>query len=269
MIYLIQSRGESDAMSVEIEQLIDEIKYMHKKHDYRHQCIEVSSTIFEKSSNNLYEFAPATQRSTIPVGSIEFVHKYLKTIYGINYMHPIEIPDCLRLSHLLLRDYKIVEYNDIPKEGEYFIKDVSQLKTMTYCGDMRSLPKDAMNKTHLYQVSNVLDIMAEYRVIVIDNKIYGIQFYDGEPTIMPTPKEIDKIKEMTIRYSIDKHCPMAYAMDVAVTKTEDEQGRNLALIEICPTVSCGLYGCRGSFLPRMYELGFQWYVEHNVPIPLT
>ena len=70
-------------------------------------------------------------------------------------MCPIEIPVCLRLPHLLLRDYKVVPYEEIPREGNYFVKDVSQLKNWTYLGEMSAMfspgfEKDNdFNKDHL------------------------------------------------------------------------------------------------------------------------
>jgi hypothetical protein len=183
-------------------------------------------------------------------------------------MSPIEIPKELRLPHLLLRDYQIVKYADIPKDKYKFVKNVSVLKQPTFIGNTSDMFKEGwlVNVNNFYQVSDVLNILSEYRVVVLNDKIYGIQFYDGNPTIMPTPQEIKKIQEMVVRYSADRTGPGAYAMDIAVVKTENEQGRDVALIEVHPFVAVGTYGCRGAFLPNMYRLGVKWYVEHNIAI---
>jgi hypothetical protein len=257
MMYFLQDPKESDALEVEIAELKSELKNnpMHDKY------VVVNSSYF----NDHKEVG-------IPVGSIEFVQKYLNEVHGINHMNPIEIPQCLRLPHLLLRDYKIVPYDQIPRIGEYFIKDVSRLKGWTYQGNMsglfsKELNKEDIDKSHLFQVSELLDIVSEYRVIVEDTRIYGIQFYNGDPLIMPNEKEIRKIQEMVLRYSVgDKTRPLAYTMDVAIVIDANDGHRNLALIEVHPFVSVGTYGCRGSFLPRMYKQGVRWYIELNTPI---
>lgn len=262
MLFLLQNAKDSDALEIEIAELKSEIKRNNID-----SYIEVLADDFALRCGGIPE---EKLKNAIPVGAIEFVQAHLKEFYGIDHMNPIEVPPELRKPHLLLRNYKIVPYDEIPRNGEFFVKDVSQLKTFSYQGPTESLFGEdgystEMNKEHLFQVSDVLDILSEYRVIVIEDKIYGIQFYDGEPTIMPTPNEINKIKEMVARYSASKSCPKAYAMDVAIVRASNEQGRDLALIEICPAVSFGTYGCRGAFLPKMYELGYRWYLERNEP----
>lgn len=272
MLFILQDKTESNAMSVEIEELRYELD-----NGSEHNYIIAKSNFFTKMHRDL------NLKSAIPVGTIEFVQSYLRHVHGIECMNPIEVPKELRLDKFLLRDYKILEPDNIPKNEFKFIKDASVLKQPIYIGNTDNVPKDFFKKGihcnlpggmeisepgHLYQVSDALDIMAEYRVIVMDHKILGIQFYDGDPTIMPNEREIKKIQEMVLRYSQSKTCPDAYGLDVAVVyvNNQDATNRDLALIEIGPFVAMSNYGCRGYFLPRLYQKGLQWYFKHNISI---
>jgi hypothetical protein len=273
MKFWLQNSNESNALNIEIQELVDVIKDQRNNGILAHEYEFIKSDYFSRYEKLLI-WEDWMRDYTVPVGSIQFVQKYLKEFYDIDHMNPIEVPECLRLPHLLLRDYKIVPYEQIPRNGNYFVKDVSQLKSWTYSGSMTHLFSKSFNQklidtSHLFQVSGILDIMAEYRVIVRDTQIIGIQFYDGKPTIMPTPREINKIQEMVARYSMAKDRAIAYTMDVAIVKTKDGEGRDLAIIEIHPFVAAGTYGCRGDFLPALYQIGIRWYIDHNTPIHPT
>lgn len=209
--------------------------------------------------------------NSIPVGSIDFVQSYLEKAYSITIMHPIEVPERLRIPKMLLRSYAIVKYDNLPQKGNWFVKDVTGLKKETYCGPIEELRSDsskiALYKSHIYQISSVLDIIAEYRVFVHHDKIVGIQYYDGDVLAMPTPTEIKKIQEAVVRYSIAKDCPDAYTMDWAIVNTGcKKEPRDVALLEVHPFVSVGTYGLEGPVLVDMYKNGLQWYIKHNTPL---
>lgn len=255
--FLIQ---KDSPLSVEALQLLEEIQF------YNSHRFASKIKYYEISIDELVNFQ---NPGYIPVGSIQFVTRYLIFAYGIDHMTPIEIPAELKCDGFLLRDYNIVSYSNIPRSGRYFVKDVSTLKSFSFTGDTSSLFDNSteinsqLNQNHIYQVSSVLDILSEYRVIVVDNKIEAIQFYNGDPTIMPSPEEILKIKIMVTKYSLSKNKPDAYAMDVAVVNTNG--GRDLALIEIHPAVSIGTYGYACPKLLDMYTKGFEWYIKVNKP----
>lgn len=271
MLFILQDKNESDAMSVEIEELRYELD-----NSSEHNYIIAKSNFFNKTHRDL------NLKNAIPVGTIEFVQTYLAAVHGIQTMHPIEVPKALRLPKFLLRDYQILKANDIPQNVMKFVKNASVLKQPTIIGNTNNLPEDFLKRDinitiagttinepgHLYQVSDILDIQAEYRVIVMNHKIIGIQFYDGICTVMPNEKDITKIQEMVLRYSQVKDCPDAYGMDVAIVKQEFGE-RGLALIEVGAFVAMGSYGCRGPFLPQLYQKGLQWYLKHNNPVEAT
>lgn len=208
---------------------------------------------------------------TIPVGSLDFVQSYLSKVCAIDRMSPIEVPERLRIPKMLRRAYSIVRYQDLPKNGHWFVKDVSALKKGSYIGCISALHNNQSNfklhEDHLYQVSSVLNILAEYRVFVHHDRIVGIQFYDGDVLIMPTPTEIKKIQEAVVRYSVSHDCPDAYTMDWAIINTEcKKEARDIAILEVHPFVSVGTYGLEGPMLVDMYKNGLQWYIKHNTPL---
>lgn len=208
-------------------------------------------------------------KRAIPVGSIDFVARYLDTVHGITTMSPIEVPRELRNERFLKRDYKIVGYNEIPRTGCYFIKDASKLKQFTFLGETSVLWNDNgkdIVKDHLFVVSEIVDILAEYRVFVSGDNIMGIQFYDGNSLIMPSQSEIHKLQEAVLRYSTNPARPRSYALDIAIIRTDTKEGRDLVVIECCPFTSLGTYGFAGAFLPYMYRDGVEWYIKHNTPM---
>lgn len=180
----------------------------------------------EISINDLNTFQG---KDPIPLGSINFTQEVLKLFYGIDKMNPIEIPPILRTDEFLKRGYKIVPFKDIPN-GRYFIKDVSQLKSFSGIIDTSDLSE--LNKNHLFQVSEILNIKAEYRVYIINGQIYAIAYYNGEPWIFP---DVSIINKANCLYSLQKDYPKSYTMDVAVTD------KGTCILECHVLLACGIY----------------------------
>lgn len=273
MLYVIQNDKGANCLDIDIMVLKDELR----KQKYIHEIWNLSS---DELNDDIQYPENIDMKKGIPIGDIDFVSKYLKRFHCIKNMNPIEVPNELRTHEFLGRNYKIVDATNIPKEGRYFVKDVSKLKTFSYMGDLGHLfydeifdePKDKfdlklhLDKNHLFQVSNIVNILSEYRVFVLNDKIKGIQYYDGDPTVMPSPDEINKIQKMILLYMRNNKRPDAYALDIAVIKTNNSIGRELIVLELCPFACLGTYGLVGSFLPEMYRYGFEWYIRHNTPI---
>lgn len=195
MFFLIQE--ENNELSLDNIILLDLIKEEKYLHNYE---IIKNDDFFDRNENNekilkKKEVFPIKYQEAIPLGTIEFTQNYFKIFYEIEKENPIEIPPILRTDEFLKRKYSIVTYNKIPKEGYYFIKDVSQLKVFSYDGDMRFFVRDdekykskyslTLNKKHLYQVSEHVKILSEYRIFVINNEIYSINNYDGDVCLFP------------------------------------------------------------------------------------
>lgn len=254
MLFLLQTFNK-EIKSVEVFNLKDILDRNKLLHEYELREIEEIDTL----SNNY--------KNAIPVGSIEFVTKFLSKFYNINNLEPIEVPLLLRKKDYLKRDYKIVSKENLPTKGYYFIKYVSKLKEFSYIGNIESIPDEKSQiiddlcfykKNGLYQISEVVNILSEYRVFVNNDEIVGIQYYNGDCTVFPNT---NIIKEMVNVYSLDKNRPLAYTMDIAVIK---EKGT--AILEIHPCVSVGTYSFMGSSLLYMYRAGIDYYINKNIKI---
>lgn len=246
MFFILQKEKKHiDNLEVFIlKEILDRQKFVHE-HTFM--------TLEEMKEN------PTLTKEAVPVGSIEFVQQYLATAHHIHHMNPIEVPTILRHDKFLKRKYSLINKKELPREGYYFTKYASSLKEFYHVGTPDMLKRDVGGlKEGIYQVSEVVEILSEYRCFISQDEILGIQFYDGDCTVLPTEKEIELLKEMVIRYTVDKTRPQAYTFDVAIIKD-----RGLAIIECHPHTSVGLYGLYGNFLPYCYKFGFEWYLKHN------
>lgn len=194
----------------------------------------------------------------IPVGSLEFVGKFLKRVHGVERMEPVEVPEMLRKADFLKRHYAIVEADDVPRAGRFFVKDASVLKAFSYAGNLEHLTEEERKKyirpERRYQVSEMVDIVSEYRCFVHDDRLVAVNYYGGDCSVFP---DANIIRSMIGTYMLDDSRPAAYTLDVAVLKN-----RGTAILEVHPWVSVGLYGYMfGSELPYCYRDGFRYYVE--------
>ena len=251
MIFLSQ-KEEGHDYDIDVRILKDELeKTMPWLHDY----ISCSLENMEQVEN---------YQNMIPVGTIDFVKKHLKLAHKIEKMNPIEVPQILRNDYFLKREYKIVPYEELPLDGYYFIKDVTELKRFSYIGEISRM-KDweisnqnnfsicLPDKNHMFQVSEVVEILSEYRCFVFQDEVMAIQHYDGDCMVFP---DVSVLKKAVNMYMLDRTRPMAYTIDVAVIKD-----RGTAILEIHPWCSVGLYGYLfGSKLPYAYANGYYYYL---------
>ena len=199
-----------------------------------------------KKNNNDYS-------DWIPIGTLEFVRTWLKKYKGIEEMKPIEVPEILREEKYLGRSYDIVSFEDLELKGYKFIKDIDKLKQFSFTGDLGNLDKndESIFISQNYLISNVVDIMSEYRVFVSDMSIKAIQFYDGDCTVFPN---VSLLREMVGKYYLVQDRPKSYTMDIAVLKN----GRTI-ILEVHPVVSVGTYGYSEYALLNMYNDGIKFY----------
>jgi hypothetical protein len=221
----------------------------------------------EGKAKNKEEF-PVRYQNAIPLGTIPFVTLFLNIFKGIEKMNPIEVPNCLRTDEFLKRKYSIVEGRNVPKEGNYFVKNVSNLKSFTHWGSVDRLflspdaitGKNIIKDDELYQVSEIIDIISEYRVYFIDGKVYDIAYYNGHPCVFPDTALIEKAN---LIYSLQKDYPKSYTMDVAVNK------EGTCIIEVHPMFSCGIYSTvlGPNFLGGYFD-SMKYVTQYNTPISL-
>lgn len=207
---------------------------------------------------------PVNIGESVPVGTIDFVTAWLDRFHGIKRENPIEVPACLRKKEFLKRDYRIVKAEDVPREGEYFIKDASVLKSFSFSGNLKwffssEIPGSMtrLDSSRLYQVSEIVNIISEYRVYIMDGKIRAMVCYAGNPCIFPDAGFIQKANSI---YSCQKDYPLSYSMDVMITE------KGTSLIEIHNFTSIGLYySLFGDELLYAYRDGISYLLEHNTP----
>ena len=271
MFFLIQKEHENLNLDNRILfELIQQEKYLHT-----YKMIDNKEFFYidenEEQQLRKKNTFPMEYQNAIPLGTIEFTQNYFKIFYGIEKEHPIEIPPILRTEEFLKRKYSIVSSDKIPKDGYFFIKDVSQLKVFSYTGDMGLFMYDEifdkpkkndyslhLNKEHLYQVSEVVKILSEYRIFVINNEIYSINNYDGNVCLFP---DIQLIKKAILLWSTQKDCPNSYSLDVAITP------RGTIILECHILFSTGIYSTvQDTKLLWGYQDAKDYLVNYNTQI---
>lgn len=241
MKFLLQ-KIKDNIEDVEVFNVLNNIRYSMFRVEYRVMNLEE----LETTTDNLSDW--------IPIGRIPFISLWLKKYWNIFEMKPIEVPEILREYKYLGREYRIVNKEDLVLKGNYFLKDIEQLKEFTYCGDLSKLNKDDL-KSDKYVLSEVVDIVSEYRVFVSDLKIKAVQYYDGNCLIFPDSK---MIQEMVLRYGFVSQRPKSYTMDIAVLKN----GKTV-ILEVHPVAAVGTYGYDAFELLYMYQDGIDFYKGCN------
>lgn len=195
----------------------------------------------------------------VPIGTIEFVTEYLNRTEGFIKENPIEIPVYLRTEEFLKRKYSIVSFDDIPKDTQYFIKNVSTLKSMAQVTSFETLTGlSEEDKTSLYQVSEPIDIKSEYRVYVIGHEIQNIVNYNGDCTLFPDIRLLTKAIQL-IKYN--EQYLRSYTIDIMISN------RGTSLIEIHNFTSVGLYSTLWSeSLIYAYKHGIEYLLNDNKEI---
>lgn len=192
----------------------------------------------------------------IPVGDIPFIEGWLRRNYGKD-MKPIEVPECLRKEEFLKRIYDFAEKKDLPFQSrqKYFVKNVSGLKVFNSALYEGTMPGWNTLPDGRYLVSEWLDILSEFRVFVFHDEILSIQPYLGMPLMFTNA---EKIRKMVEEYKNDPERPMAYTMDIAVSKHKGGIIHTV-ILEVHPFASCGLYGFCSPEIPDMLEEGIHYY----------
>jgi len=195
----------------------------------------------------------------IPVGSLEFVEKYINHI-GKSMKNPNFIPEKLRKNKFLKRKISFLKKADeksivqkVKSLGlnSFFIKDTENYKG--FRGIINNL-KNTKNLPFSYPknilISEKIDIVSEYRFFVFNNEVVGLKNYNGDFKVFPNVKIVE---EMVKEYQKSKDNFRAYTLDVAITSNN-----NTVLIEVHPFVSCGLYGFEEyKILPQMIISGYK------------
>lgn len=211
------------------------------KHDFSFTLLE--SIDFQNWLRNDKSFEVCftdeqTMPNYIPIGSVEFVSKYITDYYGIT-PKPKNIP--LELIGKNWTGRTVINGTEKDIIGEKFVKSNDKIKSFT------EICKTAPEGN--YQISDLIDIESEWRAFVFEGKLVGLQNYSGKFDIFPN---VDKIKAMINAY---KTQPIAFTLDVALSNNDT------VIIEVHDFFSCGLYGfSEHKILPFMFSKWFYSFV---------
>lgn len=258
MLYLIQSDYEDGAIDNLIIQ--DLIEKKHFDSMYIGMTFDDMKQLTDKFIQEKSHLGTVSAKDAVPIGSIQFVSEYFSKVYNIKAIMNLEVPLVLQKDEFLHREYSIVKGSELPKSGEYFIKDATAPKTFSYCGNLEymkdsSFKQEDICNEHLYVLSKVLDIKAEYRVYIFDGKVQAIINYNGDPFIFPDTKVILKADAI---YRCSNEYPSAYTMDIMVTP------EGTSIIECHVLFSCGLYNTIwGTSLLYGYQQAKRYILEKS------
>lgn len=208
-------------------------------------------------------------KTCIPVGTIEFVYKFIDTFIkpnGSKEIKPINVPEELIEYEYSKRTIENAEFDNNSESRfewykwmrDYALLDVIFIKSndiiKNSVNDFYKI-NDILDKQLIpngnYQISECINIVSEYRCFIYNDELKGIQYYSGDFTKFP---DINKIYDMLDVYNFNCSgvAPQAYTLDVAVTDNNDT-----VVIEVHEFFSCGLYGFNDyQVLPYMFKRVF-------------
>lgn len=180
-------------------------------------------------------------RNWVPVGSVEFVSRYL--LYHApqqeHMLYPLNVPPCLfKYSGRLISN--VINPNDMVKFDLEYLKRGS---TKVFRKSMHKIKSKenglfdydcTFEKFQGFQISEYLDdIDSEWRVFVFKHQVLHLSNYSGSSLIFPNP---DTILEIVEEYKKSRKAPIAYTLDLGV------RDNKTFVIECHRFFSCGLYG---------------------------
>jgi len=193
----------------------------------------------EKSVHNVDGF--------IPVGSVEFVSKYLFKYYS-KIPRPKNVPE--KLFPFAKRNIINGTEMDINPD-KHFFKSNDNIKGFSTNDYILSNNKNKKIPTGNYQISDLINIESEWRAFIYNGKLVGLQNYLGDFTLFP---DVNKINQMIDAYD---DAPIAYTLDVGIN-----DNKSTFIIEVHDFFSCGLYGFEDlKILPFMFSRWFYNFIK--------
>lgn len=252
MIYLIQANDKELPVTEVGYQVIEACDY----YNWYNNCDEAVAELYtpDKRGKHIHGkvYAELYKDIVIPVGTIEWVEKFLKKA-----IRPINIPKELNKESFLQRKVGIGCISDIIRfmgtNDRVFVKSNTRCKSMI-AQVLSNKELDTLDDSTEYffseDISDIID--SEWRVFVQRGNILDCRMYLGDWYSDKPDKNI--IENMVKSY---KNCPPAYTLDVANIKTE--KGIQTVLIEVHNFISCGLYGFNNKTrLLSMLSSSYKW-----------
>lgn len=191
----------------------------------------------------------------IPVGGLNFVSAYLG-----KHIKPIDISRVDR--KFTGREIQILSYDEmlayLDRNGPRFIKSATKCKEFPAGkydkNSIESIEKSInyLHKSHKFMVSELIHLLAEWRLFIHKGKILDCKQYMGS-----WESRFDEafVKEMvaSIPKSIIPYT--SYTVDIGLT-----DANSIVLIEAHNFISCGLYGFEH---PNLYKMVKTAYLEEK------
>lgn len=191
----------------------------------------------------------------IPVGGLNFVSAYLG-----KHIKPIDISEVDR--KFTGREIQILSYDEmlayLDRNGPRFIKSATKCKEFPAGkydkNSIESIEKSInyLHKSHKFMVSELIHLLAEWRLFIHKGKILDCKQYMGS-----WESRFDEafVKEMvaSIPKSIIPYT--SYTVDIGLT-----DANSTVLIEAHNFISCGLYGFEH---PNLYKMVKTAYLEEK------
>ena len=191
----------------------------------------------------------------IPVGGLNFVSAYLG-----KHIKPIDISGVDR--KFTGREIQILSYDEmsayLDRNGPRFIKSATKCKEFPAGkydkNSIESIEKSInyLHKSHKFMVSELIHLLAEWRLFIHKGKILDCKLYMGS---WESRFDDAFVKEMvaSIPKSIIPYT--SYTVDIGLT-----DANSIVLIEAHNFISCGLYGFEH---PNLYKMVKTAYLEEK------
>lgn len=198
----------------------------------------------------------------VPVGSLEFVNKFMYIVEGLSPPLPINIPkelDSRRYTKRCIEHGLNLEQlkSRIDPDFLYFIK--SETKYKAPCSEViHETDLEWLDEDDTYMISDIVHIDSEWRAFIFRGQILDIKRYQSEGVSLNTVPDMELIQEMVdVLSKLGKL--NSYTLDVGVNKED-----GTFILEIHPFVSCGLYGFEWyDILPQMFLQGYKDYKNYD------
>lgn len=208
----------------------------------------------EEAKYGIYEFNPD---EWCPIGTIEFVEKYLVTYFpncAGTAMRPLNVPDCFldnkmntgrKVINVLLSDVTSNDSSNNENSPIYYIKDNAHIKSPL--NGRKTIEQACADGLIDFQASSIIKDghnASEWRCFIHNGEVVDVKHYMGDPFAFPDMDTVinsymyqlgDTLREGTLDVYVDPYDQETYVM------------------ECHRFFSCGLYGFdHPDILPLMY-----------------
>ncbi|MCQ2739809.1 MAG: ATP-grasp domain-containing protein [bacterium] len=224
----------------------------------------VETTKEDYEEYTLEKFVP---EEWCPVGTIEFVEKYLRTYFGNDVadkaMRPLNVPKCF-LDNKMNTGRNILNYvlsealvnsDTYDKDAKYFIKDNKQIKNpLNGIMTLKEAYDKGLQEIQCSQLIKDEHNSSEWRAFIHNGNIVDIKNYSGSPFVFPNINTVINSYMYQLNGTLKEG-----TLDVYVDEIDSET----YVLECHKFFSCGLYGFNQlDILPLMYWRTYKEIIQN-------